>query len=117
MQASLLNSSWLKYDPATHFPLENIPFGVIKTAAGVNHCCTRVGDNVVDLAVLFPLFKGPLFATLSENVFEQETLNKFAALGKTFRLEARETIQALFADAVNEATVSAALVPFVSANM
>ena len=48
--SALLNNSWLKYDQANHFPLENIPFGVYRNAQGKNQCCTRVGDSVVDLA-------------------------------------------------------------------
>jgi len=69
-----------------------------------------VGDKVVDLAVLFPQFKGPLFSTLTENVFSSETLNKFMALGKDFRLEARQTIQDLLKQGASEEAVNGALV-------
>jgi hypothetical protein len=41
-------------------------------------------------------FTGPLFSNLKENVFMNENLNKFAALGKAVRQEARETIQKHF---------------------
>lgn len=105
MESALLNSSWLKYDEESHFPLENVPFGCFKTASGNNHCCTRIGDHIVDLALLFPKFKGPLFSNLTENVFDQENLNKFAALGKEFRIEARETIQKIFSDPSCEAEI------------
>lgn len=57
------------------------------------------------MAALFSHFNGPLFLTLKENVFDSETLNKFAALGKDFRLEARDTIQKMFTDAAAEAVV------------
>jgi len=97
----------IPYDQNNHFPLENIPFGCFKAGDKV-HCCTRIGDKVVDLALLFNKFDGPKFKTLNENVFDQENLNKFAALGKDFRLEARETIQKIFAEgapAVDEAAL------------
>ena len=94
MQAAL--KSWIPYDENHHFPLENIPFGCFHSASGKIHCCTRIGDSIIDLAALFPKFDGPLFKTLTENVFDSDTLNKFMALGKDFRIEARETIQKLF---------------------
>lgn len=94
MQAAL--KSWIPYDENHHFPLENIPFGCFHSAGGKIHCCTRIGDSIIDLAALFPKFDGPLFKTLNENVFDSDTLNKFMALGKDFRIEARETIQKLF---------------------
>ena len=89
--------TWIpNFDRATtHFPVENIPFGCFHAPEGKVHCCTRVGDYILDLAHLFEHFKGPKFSTLKENVFAQENLNKFAALGKDFRLEARQTIQNL----------------------
>jgi len=59
-----MQSTWLPYDPSTHFPLENIPFGVYHTAEGTTRCCTRVGDSVIDLSTIFQLFDGPLFSTL-----------------------------------------------------
>ena len=35
----------IPYDASTHFPLENIPFGVFSPyAEGEKHVCTRVGD-------------------------------------------------------------------------
>jgi fumarylacetoacetase len=83
--------SFIPYDAEHHFPLENIPFGVYKTAEG-NHCCTRIGDKLIDLAALFAKFDGPHFKTLKENIFDKPTLNDFAGLGKEFRIEARETI-------------------------
>jgi fumarylacetoacetase len=118
MQAALRAQSWYQYEEATHFPLENIPFGVYKTATGEAHCCSRVGEFIVDLAGLFPLFQGENFASLNgDNVFNSETLNKFAALGTDFRIEARQTIQNLFTDASKEAEVKAHLVAVEGAQM
>lgn len=60
--------SFIEYTPENHFPLENIPFGAFETDDNKVHCCTRIGDYVVDLAVLEAegLFDGPLFSKLEK---------------------------------------------------
>jgi len=102
MQAAM--QSWVQYDSNHQFSLENIPFGCFHSSSGKIHCCTRIGDTIVDLAVLFPKFDGPLFSQLKENIFDHDNCNKMAALGSGHRIEARQTIQKLFA-AGNEAAV------------
>lgn len=98
--AAALQSN-IEYSPENHFPLENIPFGAflnLEDGKSV-HVCTRIGDSVIDLAVLeqYGLFDGPLFSTLTKkNIFNQSTINQFIALGKDFWHEARVTIQKLF---------------------
>lgn len=70
-QGSPLQSS-IEYPAGHHFPLENIPFGVFNNIeSGESHVCTRIGDQIIDLAVLFAhgLFHGPLFSGLKNNVF------------------------------------------------
>jgi fumarylacetoacetase len=88
------------YAPDHHFPLENIPFGVFQNPSDNKplHCCTRIGDLVIDLAVLFAhgVFNGPHFSQLKSNPFNHSSLNEFIALGKEIWHEARTTIQALF---------------------
>ena len=97
MESSALLQSFVDYDQSTHFPLENIPFGCFVTSDGQTHCCTRIGDFVFDLANLFDKFTGPCFSSLNgNNIFAKSNLNDFAALGKEFRIEARETLQQLF---------------------
>lgn len=87
-----MKGSWIQYDENNEFPLENIPFGCFKTQEGKVHACTQIGETLIDLALIFDKFKGPNFSTLTENIFDQESLNKFMALGKAYRIEARETI-------------------------
>ena len=39
-----VGKSWIAYDADSHFPLENIPFGVfVNPKTGKPSCCTRVG--------------------------------------------------------------------------
>ena len=72
--------SFIPYAPSSHFPLENIPFGVFSVGSNGKRVCTRIGDQVIDLSVLFAhgLLKG------EKNVFKSDSLNEFIALGKDF---------------------------------
>lgn len=91
--------SFIDYSNDHHFPLENIPFGVfVNPDSKELHCCTRVGDKVVDLAVLHDLghFSGDNLK--AKNVFNNKYLNDFMELGKSAWSEARATIQNLFAE-------------------
>ena len=91
--------SFVEYTSEHHFPLENIPFGTFKNPdLSETHCCTRVGDFIVDLSVLHELgyFSGEHLE--DKNVFKNEFLNDFMALGREAWVEARETLQALFAE-------------------
>jgi len=69
---------------------------------------TRIGDKIIDLAEIFELFDGDYFKSLKENIFDKDTLNTFADLGKEFRIEARATIQKLFS-ADNAANMPASM--------
>jgi len=95
MESSAPLKSWIPYEADSQFPLENIPFGIFvnpKTNKAVG--CTRIGDMIVDLNELEHerLFNGPLFSVTKDHYFCQETLNSFAAAGKAYRVELRETI-------------------------
>lgn len=85
----------IEYDSTNPFPLENIPFGVFfNSREDKAHCCTRIGNTVIDLAVIEHerMFNGELFRRLDHHVFCVGKLNKFMKLGKAHRKEARETI-------------------------
>ncbi len=41
--------SWVSYDPATDFPIQNLPLGVYRHISGEKRICTRIGDKVLDL--------------------------------------------------------------------
>ena len=115
-----MQGSWIEYDAGHHFPLENIPFGCYHSPDNTIHCCTRIGDCLIDLAHLFCKFNGPLFSTLKENVFAESSCNKFAALGKDFRIEARETIQKIFTSdkaALGDDLINKCVLPFADQKM
>ncbi len=78
--------SWIGYSRDTHFPIQNIPFGVFLTRDNIITIGTRIGDYAIDLGALQELdyFKG---VPLTDDMFMQDTLNDFISDGKkTWRL-------------------------------
>lgn len=91
-------SSFIEIDKASHFPLQNLPWGVFSLQDdGRPRIGTRLGDWVVDVAALqaHGLFDGPSLRGTA--VFDQPTLNPFMALGAAAWNEARATLQTLLA--------------------
>jgi fumarylacetoacetase len=78
----------------TLFGLDNLPYGVFSPASGAPRVGVRLGDDVVDLSVLFD---DPVFATPS--------LNAFMAQGRARWTQVREQITRLLAGAVPDAAV------------
>jgi fumarylacetoacetase len=66
---------------SSSFGLNNLPLGVFTHSPSVVHprCCTRLGDVVIDLAVLEEAGLFDDIPGLAAQVFSQETLNDFIA--------------------------------------
>lgn len=78
--------SWLEVSTQSDFPIQNIPFGVFLTRENVVTVGTRIGDCAIDLGALQQL---DYFADieLTDDMFQQDTLNDFISDGKkTWRL-------------------------------
>ena len=92
--------SWIDYDADCEFPIQNIPFGAfLNPRVNEVHCCTRIGDKVIDLAVLEHerlLSEGAIMENIPIHVFCEPTLNKFMELGPEARQEVRRAIIGLF---------------------
>jgi len=88
-------NSWIESanKPDSHFPVQNIPFGV----ASLNHndnrtCVTAIGEFVVDLA---KLETSGLLSTGSERtntIFDKPHLNEFMGLGHSVWNNVRDTL-------------------------
>ncbi len=87
--------SWLDIPEGSDFPIQNIPFGIFKTKKQSPRVCTRIGDQVIDLAKANEL---GFFADLkiSKSVFQNQYLNDFMALGKATTRAVRDRISELF---------------------
>ena len=89
--------SIIEVAPDSHFPIQNLPFGVFKPGDGVARVGVAIGDYVVDLSVLEEKghFRFPEFQ--DRQVFSQDSLNAFLALGRPAWHKAREILQDLLA--------------------
>jgi fumarylacetoacetase len=90
--------SFIEVAPDSHFPIQNLPFGVFKPAQGGARVGVAIGDLVLDLAVLEELghFRSPEFGQTP--VFNEGALNSLLSLGRPAWSKARETIQHLLKD-------------------
>lgn len=88
-------SSWLAVSADSDFPIQNIPFGIFKTAEKSPRMATIIGDTVIDLAVLA---NAGFFSSLNieKSIFEQQYINDFMALGKAQTRAVRDRISELF---------------------
>jgi fumarylacetoacetase len=90
--------SFIDVSPDSHFPIQNLPFGVCRAKSGGGaFICSAIGDYVVNLKALeaADLFDGPQLDSTS--VFNGHTLNKFMGLGRKAWSEARSTLSNLLA--------------------
>src|SRR2546423_15716781 len=87
--------SFIDVAPDSHFPIQNLPFGVFKPANAAARVGVAIGDLVLDLSVLEERghFRSPEFG--SGSVFSADALNSFLALGRPAWRKAREVIQHL----------------------
>ncbi|PRW58964.1 fumarylacetoacetase [Chlorella sorokiniana] len=87
-------ASWVPVPADSHFPLNNLPYGVFSTAASpLPRPCVAIGDSVLDLAAVqrAGLLSGPVLSAAGD-CFQQPTLNAFMALGRPAWAEARATL-------------------------
>lgn len=85
--------SFIPVSPDSHFPIQNLPYGIFSTPEKVKpRPGVAIGDQVLDLSEISHLFSGPLLKH-HQHVFWQPTLNAFMGLGKKYWQEARQTIQ------------------------
>ncbi|KAH7623478.1 hypothetical protein Ndes2526B_g01915 [Nannochloris sp. 'desiccata'] len=94
-----MQASFVEVAPQSHFPLQNLPYGVFSTANDPSpRIGVAIGDYILDLRAISKagLFKGPLLRDQKTvGCLEQSTLNAFMATGRPTWLEARSTIQHL----------------------
>src|SRR6266566_1183921 len=79
----------------SHFPIQNLPFGIFQPKESKPRVGVAIGDLIVDLSVLEELghFRSPEFE--DRQVFTEDSLNAFLALGRPAWRKAREILQHL----------------------
>ncbi|MBO9610125.1 MAG: fumarylacetoacetase [Paenibacillaceae bacterium] len=92
--------SFIEVAPDSHFPIQNLPYGVFRprTGGGQPKIGVAIGNYVLDLTVLEEA--GYLKSTEAApiRIWSQPSLNAFMALGRTVWKAAREEIQSLLAN-------------------
>lgn len=86
--------SWLEVKSGSDFPIQNLPFGVLKTNDRTARAGVAIGEYVLDLAVIA---ESGLFNSISfdKTVLSNCTLNDFIALGKSVTNAVRERVSDL----------------------
>ncbi len=85
--------SFIEVPRDSHFPLENLPFGVFKPRDGDARIGVAIGEEIVDLSVLEE--KGQLEFGQDRHLFSRDSLNLFLTLGRPAWRKARQIIQHL----------------------
>ncbi|MGI9089278.1 MAG: fumarylacetoacetase [Chthoniobacterales bacterium] len=89
--------SFVEVPQDSHFPLENLPFGVFKPASGPARVGVAIGESILDLSVLAEAgkFSEPEFA--DREIFAADSLNRFLSLGQPAWRKTRGILQRLLA--------------------
>ena len=89
----MARKSFIEVAPDSHFPLENLPFGVFKTRDDTVRIGVALGEYVVDLSVLQ---EAGHFPDLQDRqLFARNSLNEFLSLGRPAWRKVREILQKL----------------------
>jgi fumarylacetoacetase len=90
-----LLKSWIEVPQDSDFPIQNIPFGVVKTEDLTPFVATRIGDKVIDLRNLYQLgYLNNLGFELAD--FDNSYLNSLMKHGKIATRNLRYRLSELF---------------------
>ncbi|TFD99546.1 fumarylacetoacetase [Jeotgalibacillus sp. R-1-5s-1] len=88
--------SFIQVDPSSHFPIQNLPYGVFRTSHdGDSRIGVAIGDYILDLSVLETEGFFRRAGLKEEAVFNQPSLNRFMSLGKQKWMLVRRELQRL----------------------
>ncbi|WP_066737354.1 fumarylacetoacetase [Cupriavidus sp. D384] len=87
-------TSWVASanDGQTHFPLQNLPYGIFSMGNSAPRVGVAIGDQVLDLSVLDD---AGLLPAAVKGAFAAPNLNRFIALGKPVWTDTRAALTAL----------------------
>jgi len=86
--------SFIEVDEQSHFPIQNLPFGIFSVDNGTPRPGVAIGNFVLDLSAIQHLFTGPNMSA-HQSVFSETTLNAYMALGRPAWQETRAILQHL----------------------
>ena len=88
-------TSWVEVPANSDFPIQNLPFGIIKVGNGTPRVASRIGEFAIDLKALFVL---GYFENLSFELedFDTDKLNPMMKKGKDGTRKLRDRLSKLF---------------------
>ncbi|HEY5037150.1 MAG TPA: fumarylacetoacetase [Chthoniobacterales bacterium] len=89
--------SFIEVAPDSHFPLDNLPYGIFRPNDGPARAGVAIGDFVLDLAALEAAGHLRAAGLSEEKIFANDSLNKFLALGRPVWIKTRQVLQQLLA--------------------
>ncbi|MGA7617308.1 MAG: fumarylacetoacetase [Thermoanaerobaculia bacterium] len=110
--------SWVESanDPATDFPLQNLPFGVFRREGEEPRVGMAIGDRILDLGA--SVDAGLLRTSLAAETFGQPRLNGIMAAGRTVARELRAAARNILLESFDRrAEVERCLVPQAEASL
>src|SRR5207247_2232500 len=87
--------SFIEVPRDSHFPIQNLPFGIFQPKQGNARVGIAIGDLIVDLSVLEELGHFGPSEFQDQRVFSEGSLNAFLALGRPAWRKTREILQHL----------------------
>ncbi|SIR52429.1 fumarylacetoacetate hydrolase [Peribacillus simplex] len=90
-----MKHSFIETTPESHFPIQNLPYGIFQKKGQSPRAGTAIGDYVLDLSVIDEV--GLLSGTGAEEkkVFSSSSLNQFMSLGRPVWTAVRNKLQYL----------------------
>merc|ERR1712110_564244 len=88
----IMDNTWVHVTQDSHFPLQNLPYGVFSTPEEPRHRIgVAIGDYVLDLSSIAHLFTGPLMSGHQDSL-RASSLNSLMGLSHANWAETRATI-------------------------
>jgi fumarylacetoacetase len=87
--------SWVPVPPDSHFPIQNLPYGVFRRPDWGEHVGVAIGDQILDLTLLEANGLLRPVAFNSVRVFDSGSLGPFMAFGREAWTETRAAISRL----------------------
>lgn len=106
--------SWVTVPAGSHFPLQNLPYGVFSADGGAGRTGIAIGEQILDLAAVAT---AGLLADGDPPWFPAGSLNRFMAAGPRAWHDTRERVTGLLADSRYRGSVSSCLIPQHSAEL
>jgi fumarylacetoacetase len=114
-------SSWIEVSKNNDFPIQNLPFGIIRNNKGTR-AASRIGEFAIDLLALFDLGYFSGIQDFERSLLDADKLNNFIGKGKEFTSAIRLRLFELFESSDpelkdNKAHVEQVLIPADSVEM